>query len=153
MKCDKVIKSFLNQDDSRYPSLLIRSHMLVCTKCREEIRMMSNVFLKASVVSLYAMPKDLSDLVMRRIRLSETAYAKDISSTKWLFTGVIIFASIFMVSYSESFIWLRRHFGSELEVPLNMVLGLIITVYSASFVGTHLDGAKKLLEFINNKIH
>lgn len=152
MKCDKVIERFLNQNDSRYPSFFVRLHMLFCPGCRDEMRMLRDVILKSRSVSSYAMPRDLSNLIMGRIYKSDLVYEKNVSSTKWLFSGAVIFASIFLVSYSESFKWLKNHFGSGLEIPLYIILGMGITIYSASYIGTHIDVFKKLVEFVSNKI-
>jgi hypothetical protein len=107
----------------------------------------------------FQMTGDLSNAVIRKIYNSNQLYGtnadfeKNISPSKWFYSGVILFASIMLVSYSESFISLRKHLGSSLEIPLNIVLGLIITVYAASYIATHLEALKKFAEFINNKIH
>jgi hypothetical protein len=153
MKCKKIIDSFLNQDDSRYPVFLIRLHIAFCSRCRKEIRTLQKIFVKARTSSPFEMPGDMSGPVMRAIINSDVVYKKDISSGKWLFTGVVIFASIFLVSYSNSFIWLKSHFGSVLEVPLYMVLGLAITFYAALFIGTHIEMMRKFIEYLNDKIH
>jgi hypothetical protein len=153
MKCEKVIESFLKQDDSRYPAFLIRLHIAFCSRCREEIRALQKIFVEARTGYPFAIPRDMSGPVMRAIINSDLVYKKDISSVKWLFPGVIIFASIFLVSYSDSFIWLKGHFGGVLEVPLFIVLGLAITFYAALFIGTHLEMMGKFIEFINDKIH
>jgi hypothetical protein len=153
MKCERAIANFLNQDDSRYPVFFVRLHTAFCSRCRNEIKTLQNIFIQVRTGSSFAMPLDLSDPIMRRIIKSEVIYDKNISSTKWLLSGVIIFASIFMLSYSESFLWLRVHFGSELEIPLFMVLGAGITFYSALYIGTHIDSMKKFVKFIENRIH
>jgi hypothetical protein len=153
MKCEKIIASFLNQDDSRYPVFFIRLHIAFCSRCRNEIKALQNAFIRATTASPFSMPLDLSDPIMRRIFKSDVIYEKNISSAKWLFSGVIIFASIFMLSYSESFIWLREYFGRGLEIPLHIVLGLVITFYAALYIGTHIDDMKKFAKFIENRIH
>ncbi len=153
MKCERVIQSFLKQDDCRYPSILIRLHITFCSACREEIRNLQKIFVSVHKASPFAMPEDLSDEIMRRIFKSGPMFENNISSSKWFYTGVILFASIILVSYSDSFIWLREHFGRELEIPLNIVLGLAITSYAASYIGTHIEGVKKFAEFISHKIN
>lgn len=153
MKCEKAIASFLNQDDSRYPAFLIRLHIAFCSKCRKEISALQNIFVYARTSSPFIMPGDLSASIMRSIIKSDIVYKKDISSGKWLFTGAVIFASIFLVSYSDSFIWLKWHFGSGLEIPLYIVLGFIITIYFALYIGSHLDSLKKFVKLIENRIH
>jgi hypothetical protein len=159
MKCEKIIHSYLEQEESRYPSLRVRLHLLLCSSCREEVRGLQKVFVSARVMVPFQMTGDLSNAVIRKIYNSNQMYGtnadfeKNISPSKWFYSGVILFASIMLVSYSESFISLRKHLGSSLEIPLNIVLGLIITVYAASYIATHLEALKKFAEFINNKIH
>jgi hypothetical protein len=153
MKCEKAIASFLNQDDSRYPLFFVRLHIVFCAKCREEIKSLQKIFINARTDSPFIMSEDLSSPVICAIFKSDMVYKKDISSGKWLVTGAVIFSSIFLVSYSDSFIWLRGQFGSVLEVPLYMVLGLAITSYAALFIGTHLEMMGRFVVFISNKIH
>ena len=153
MKCEKVINDFLNQDDSRYPAFLIRVHIALCSKCREEIKALQNIFIQARTGSPFKMPQNLTDQVMRVVLNSDAVYEKNISSAKWLFTGLVILASIFLVSYSDSLIWLRSHFGSILEVPLFIVLGFVITIYSALYIGSHMDDLKKFIKYVENRIN
>ena len=153
MKCEKIINTYLNQDDSRYSAFQVRLHILFCRKCRTEIKAMQNIFVKARTNSPFIMPEDMADPVMRILFNSETFYEKNISSAKWFFPGAVIFSSIFLVSYSDSFIWLKLQFGGVLEVPVYIVLGLIITFYSALYMGTHTDELKKFLEFLESRMH
>ncbi|MFH0976683.1 MAG: hypothetical protein V1874_12945 [Spirochaetota bacterium] len=153
MKCEKAIADFINQDDSRYPAFLIRMHIAFCSKCRKEVREMQKAFVLARTTSPFVMSKDITESVMLAISKSDMFYGKNISSAKWISTGSVIFASIFLVSYSDSLIWLKTHFGSVLEVPLFMVLGSVITAYAALYIGTHINGLKRFVKFIESWIH
>ena len=152
MRCEEIIKKYLAQPDV-YPSLLIRIHMMICPGCREEIKGLQKVFTVARLESPYRMTSDLVDNIMQRITISNVAYERNVSSARWLSAGVIILASILMVSYSDSFIWVRGRFGRDIEIPINIVLGFIITSYSASYIATHLENIKKVLDFIHHKMH
>ena len=103
MKCEKIIDRFLNQDDSRFASFLVRVHIAFCLKCRNEIKALQKIFVKARTTAPFVTPYDMSDSVMRRILASETVHENNISTAKWFFPGAVIFASIFLVSYSDSF--------------------------------------------------
>jgi hypothetical protein len=153
MKCDKAIQNFLEQEDCLYIPFRVRWHALLCSECREEIQSLKKIFTKAQNSYCFPMPEDLSGIIMEKITESNIIYEGKVSSSKWLLTGVIIFVSIFLISYSDSFIWLRQYFGSDLEIPLNLVLGMVITLYAASFIGSHLDDVKKIIDFFNDKIH
>ncbi len=152
MKCDKAIQEFLEQEDCFYEPLRVRLHTLLCPKCRKEIRNLKNIFFTARISGGgIRMPEDLSGLIMNRIAESGMTHEKNVSQSKWLMSGAIIFLSIFLVSYSDSFIWLRKYFGSGLEIPVNMVLGIVVTLYASLFAGTHLEDVKKIMDYINKK--
>ena len=153
MKCNNAIQLFFESEDSGYIPFFVRWHMIFCRSCKDEIRAMQNVFKSAQIPSIIEIPKDMSGRIMNRIMDSNIVFERNISFSKWLFVGIVIFSSIFLISYSDSFAWLKQHFGSGLEIPLNVVLGLVITLYGASFIGTHIDEAKKFIEIIFSKMH
>lgn len=153
MKCEKAIHEFLEQEDCLYVPFGTRLHSLLCGECRKEIVNLRKEFLEAKNMRQFAMPADLGDQIMKKIAESGIVHERNVASSKWLVTGVIIFISIFLISYSDSFIWLKKIFGRELEIPLNLVLGVIITLYAASFIGSHIDDVKKVIGRISGKIH
>ncbi len=153
MKCNSVIKHFLELEDYMYLPYSIRWHILLCKSCRKEILSLQKNLNKVKRSEPFEMPNDLSSVIMDRIFASPVLYKKNISSTKWLSAGSLIFLSIFMISFSDSFTWLRHHFKGDLEVPLNIVMGIIITLYIALFIGAHLDEAKKVLAYFDKEAH
>ena len=153
MKCNNAIQSYFESEESGYIPLFVRWHMIFCRTCKNEIRAMQNIFKNARIPSIIEIPEDMSSRIMNRIADSNLIHEKNISFSKWLLTGVVIFSSLFLISYSDSFTWLKQYFGSGLEIPLNIVLGFVITIYAASFIGAHIDEAKKFVEIIYNKMH
>jgi hypothetical protein len=159
MKCEKIIQDFLQQEECRYPSFMIRMHTILCSSCRKEIRRLQKIFTNARSVSPFVIPGDMSNLVMRKIFNSDSmirdnaVFSRNISPSKWFYSGAILFSSIILVSYSESFSRLKVSLGSAIEIPLNIVLGLAITIYAASYIGTHIEELKRIAEFINHKMH
>jgi len=153
MRCNKMLQAFFESEESCYVPFLVRWHMMFCKSCRSEILAMRNIFRNARIHSTVAIPRDLTDSIMAKIGDSSELFEKSISFYRWLFVGIVIFASMFLISFSNSFTWLKQQFGSVLEIPVNIVLGFVISLYAASFIGTHIDEAKKLFEIINNKMH
>ena len=153
MKCNNAIQSFLESEDGGYIPFAVRWHIMLCRSCRNEIRVMRDIFLNAQIQPMIKIPRDMTDLIMRKIIDSDVVFEKNISFYRWLLAGLVILASMFLISYSNSFTWLKQHFGSGIEIPINIVLGLVISLYAASFIGTHIDEAKRFIEIINNKMH
>ncbi|MBN2040815.1 MAG: hypothetical protein JW864_12300 [Spirochaetes bacterium] len=153
MKCKNAIQSFLDSEDSCYIPFPARLHMVFCKSCRNEINTMRNIFNNAKYQPTPEIPVDMAGIIMDKISDSNIAFEKHISFYRWLFAGLVISASMFLIPYSDSFAWLKQHFGSGLEIPVNIVLGLVVTSYAASFIGTHIDEAKKIIKIISDKIH
>jgi len=141
MKCEKIINEFLRSESNRVP-LLIRLHLLQCAQCRHEIADLQNKIAMLRSDSAYKLPFDMTAQIMNRISLLGEIHARDLSDSKWIVTGVTIVASIILVTYSEPFRWLDRYFGGSFEIPLNIVMGIVITIYSAFYIGTRLDRLK-----------
>lgn len=152
MKCNSIMKCFMELDNYRSLPLQIRGHLIFCTRCRKDILSMRRALETILNKKPYDTSEDLSNNIMEQIATSQVIYKMDISSLKWISVGLIIFASIFLVSFSEPLNWLKGHFGWRLEVPLNIVLGLVISLYATLFIGTHIDEMKNILHFYRRTI-
>ncbi|MDY6934446.1 MAG: hypothetical protein SVZ03_09525 [Spirochaetota bacterium] len=152
INCDKIITRFLEMEDYRVIPLNIRVHMLFCNRCRVEVYMLKDALDEIREFNPFPLRKDLTDEIMQKILLTETPYKKEISTFNWVTAGLIIFLSIFLISYSEPMIWLKNQFGNNFEVPLSIVLGLIISIYSIVFIGTHLEKLKHSIGILKKKI-
>lgn len=152
MRCDENMQRFLELENSRYLPASIRMHMLLCPGCRKEIHTLQKAFMSFRRTSAFVMPEEMKNAIMLSVKNSQVTYEKNVSSIKWLFVGTMLFASILLIPYSDSLIWLKVQFGRDLEIPLNIVLGFLITLYSVSFIGSHLDSARELIAFIEKKI-
>lgn len=150
MKCDRIVKRYLEQQDIAMP-LSVRIHLLHCSKCRREIYGLFSLFADARIKTPFQANTDLSSVIMQKIALSGSSYEKRISFSQWLSTGIIILLSTFAFSYSDSFLWLRYYFGKGLELPVYLIMGTAITIYSVLFISSHLEDAKKILVFLERK--
>jgi hypothetical protein len=152
MKCNRIVERFLEREDNNSIPLSMRLHLVVCHSCRREIFELRNLFRSLRDVTPFDMDVDLSDLVMYRIKESEINYGNTISSIKWLIVGSVIFASIFLIHFSHSLLWLKFHLGRDLLIPLNIVMGLVISIYSAFVIGAHIDKLKTFMNSLYQRI-
>jgi len=105
--------------------------------------------------SSFGMNVDLSDKIMRVVSaLPEFSVNKtsQVSNFKWIMVGFIVFFSIPLLPFSDTFEWAKNFFGANLEVPVAILLGLWTTIYSLIYVGTHLENLKKNTDFYVSKI-
>ncbi len=151
MRCEKAINRFLGLDQQERFPLALKLHLAHCAKCRSEVSSLLRTFSSLGDVSGVSMPRDMSEGVMRVIRLSSTTYGRSMSFFNWMSGELIIIASLVLIQFSDPLLWLEGHFGGSLEVPLNIVLGLVITVYSSVFIGTHLKEFKGFVGRVQKK--
>jgi hypothetical protein len=139
MKCEAFMERFLMLDNGERPVLRMRLHLLRCAACRAETTLLSEAGRRMMEFPGRGMERDLSGAVMAGIMIAEAAYGRKVPYYNWIGAGAVMFASIFLVTASDSLTWLKTHFGGNLEVPLSIVLGIVITVYAAIFAGTHVE--------------
>jgi hypothetical protein len=144
MKCDDAIERFLQREDYHIP-LEIRLHILFCPLCRMEINRLRDFFISLRDYAPYSIKEDLTDSVMRFIQEDDVDSVQHISSRTWLIAGFVLLASNFIIQYSDSLRWLKTHFGRDLEIPLHIIMGLMISVYAVIFIGTHLEELKRYI--------
>ena len=151
MKCNSTIRSFLELDNYMALPFSIRLHMVFCKRCRDEIYSLQNTFLMLRESAPFDILDNLSSLVMNSIYAGPVLYPKNVSSAKWLSVGLLIILSMFGITFSNSFHLLKDYFGLPLEIPLNIVMGLAITIYVALFIGSHLEETRKFLSYFYKK--
>jgi predicted anti-sigma-YlaC factor YlaD len=139
MQCEKAIQAFLNLDHGEPIPPGVQKHIDECAACRRQVAMMQSVFRALAQTGVAETPAGTTDEVMAAVRSGGVAAEEPLSVAKWLATGVIIFASIVLVSFSNSHSWLSQVFGVSLELPLSLILGAAITIYASLFIGTHVD--------------
>lgn len=152
MKCTGIVDRFLELEDNLSIPFSIRLHIVICRRCRREIFTLRDAFKSFRNTAAFDMTGEVSDLVMWRIKESEMHYGNSISSLKWLMVGSVILASIFLIPFSNSLLWLKVYFGRDLMIPLNIVMGLVISVYSVLVIGAHTNELKTFMNSLYRKI-
>ncbi len=137
-KCRKIMKDYLLLDRHEYVPLKITAHLLVCRKCRSEVRLLTLAD-KACTKPL-TIPIPLSDdsivsimkAVIPNYTPDEPEFNK-VSLKRWVVSGlVMIFAMLFfgINSYSQN---------SQIAVAVYLVFAAVITAYLALFVASNMD--------------
>ncbi len=139
MKCEHAMKKFLELDNNGTLPLTLQIHLLTCKDCRDEVKKLQSAYLSLKDNPPYI--TSLTDTIMAQISLQKQYYQK-VSNFNWLAAGFIIFLSIGLISYSDTFEWLSMHFGTKITIPIYLVLGCIISGYIGSYVASHM---KKLV--------
>ncbi|MBN2080531.1 MAG: hypothetical protein JW838_16295 [Spirochaetes bacterium] len=146
MNCKEIQRLFLEMDnDSRIP-LAVHLHTFFCPRCRRDIALLGARFDSLREEAPYPMDRDLCERVMAEVFNSDISYEHEVSPTQWGVVGFIILMSLFLIPFSDSFGWLRGHFGRGLELPVSIVLGLAMTIFALAGVFSHMEGLKKIME-------
>jgi len=149
MKCNKAnkaVEEYLELEDYSHIPLIIKFHIIFCKECREEISRLRKVFGFIKDDSLYKSSYNISSSVMNIIRRESVYTAKTISVFKWITIGSVIFFSIFLINFSDSFLWLKKEFGSDYTLPMGIVMGFVVTAYSAILIGCNYEYIKKYID-------
>lgn len=146
MKCSKAVEDYLKLENFSHTPVLLKIHLMFCRKCRNEVLQLHKAFNMLKGDSIYKSHYDITASVMDIIRKESVYTVKTISGFKWVTIGLIIFFSILLINFSDSFLWLKNEFGSDYTIPLSIVMGFVFTAYSAVFIGCNYEDIKKYLE-------
>lgn len=149
MKCDKAVESFMELDDYREIPFLLRLHILICKKCRAEVAALTAALDILASESPFKVQRSFTLSVMNKITGESLSHGGKVSGAKWVFAGTVLFLSIFLVNFSESFIWLEEQFGSQYTIPFSIVLGLVLTAYLSIVIGCNYEAVKKYLDHLH----
>ncbi len=158
MTCDRAMEAYLRLDRDEAPSRELAAHIESCPLCGREVWGLT--------ASLQAFPptadcrpgRDLAGPVMARIADLKAAPGPDalswrsreerplLSLYNWIGTGLMILAGMILIPYSTIPPLLNRIVGPDWELSLHLVLGLVITIYTTLFIGSHLTDLRRLLK-------
>lgn len=141
MKCETFIEKYTALDNLQGPGFLMRLHLLGCARCRKEAVRLDAVYRRVKMMEPDLLRGDLSERIMSAIRFSGVPYGKKVSMANWVSAWSLLVASFFLVQFSEPRMWLGDQLGRGLEMALSVCLGVLITIFSAVFVGAHMREA------------
>ena len=151
MQCNEVMTNYLKTDSYKNLSLRVRFHIYFCPDCKKETRLMTKNLDLIKNTPPFIMKSSVVDEVMKAIGDNQIQQeSRTVSNFKWLLAWAIILASIFMIPFNRQLAWLRESFGGYFELPLVIVLGLAITLYSVIYIATHLEKIKDKVQLNNH---
>ncbi len=145
MKCETFMKRFLENDEAGSLSPAIRIHLFRCARCAGEVRAFRLAMADLRPYEPFVLDGIESARIVDSV-MRQPEYRKSISLFNWVGAGVLMFVGIFLAPFSDQFMSLRDHFGGDLEVPFSLVMGVMVTIYAAIFIGTHMDELSRWLE-------
>lgn len=145
-KCTQIMTDYLALDRNEHVPLSITAHLLVCKKCRTEVRLLTMAD-KACTQPL-SIPIPLNDETITSIMKAIIPDYKGeqdfslgkVSLKRWVISGTLmIFAMLFfgINSYSHD---------PRIAILIYLIFAAVITVYLALFVASNMDFFVKKLE-------
>lgn len=137
MNCDRAMERILSADADGRLSLSTRLHLLCCPQCAAEARRLRKALIFMKSAFLPAAP-DLSGRILEVVSALEPRPAAPVSFKKWITVGMSIIAAMVLSPLGADYGWVQKSFGTGFLLPINLILGFILAVYCALFIGTHL---------------
>lgn len=151
MTCEKIILQYLRQENPDRLSMLVRLHIMHCPRCRAEIKLLQKEMADLRNTYPFQMPRDITAAIMTRVLSIDAVSPKTVISYQWLLAGFTILFSIALVSFSDTLTEMKNFFGSDLDFPLHLVLGLLITSYASITAAVHLSRLKTIFSVKQEK--
>lgn len=137
-KCGQIMHDYLLLDRHEHVPLKITAHLLVCKKCRTEVRLLTIADKACTKPISIPVPitSDSITSIMKAVIPNYTAEEPEfnkVSLKRWVVSGlVMIFAMLFfgINSYSQN---------SQIAVSVYLVFAAVITAYLALFVAGNMD--------------
>jgi len=146
MKCEKFMTEFMAIDDYENMGLSMKLHQFTCRRCSTEARELTTAMRILQQGTPFRMKSSISDKVMSAIIKREAFSENRITWTNWISIGSLIFLSILLINFSDSFIWLKAEFGADLTIPVSVVLGSIFSLYAMIVTAVNYESMKSVVE-------
>ena len=147
MRCDEFLDRHDRLDSGEEPGLFLRLHLLSCPGCRARVARHEadlEAIRAAAAGPVDAVLEDAIEArVMAAVRLMP-APRRALHARDWAISGLVLFASVALVPFDANYGILRDLFGEGFTMPLCLVLGLVLTIYGAVFIGTHMTELEPL---------
>lgn len=141
-----------DDDDNPVPlfqKIRINLHIIFCPHCADELKrledcreLMRSGFIPAS--------PSFEDRIMERLpsmnreeqdddqTIAVTESPGGFSFRTWVIIGFFVLASLASPFFEMNFLKLVSYFGSSFLVPLGITVGIMLSIYGAFFIGSHL---------------
>lgn len=149
MLCEFFRDRYDRLDAGERPGLLLRLHLMSCPSCREEFeRSEAAIASYRRAFGAEASPSggsdDLEERIMAAVRLLPPPKRSG-GLRNWILVGLVIALSMALIPFGDDFNAIKALFGTSYTLPLMLVLGIVITLYGAVFIGTHMAELEPLV--------
>ncbi|MCL2557875.1 MAG: peptidoglycan-binding protein [Treponema sp.] len=146
MKCRKIIDIIYEMDDAPFlDRALAAAHLLFCESCSAEARRLREGMDAMGEASFPPAPSAIEDSVMALIAEEEGAFEPadfaapgGFSFKGWIAAGVVMLVSLATIFFGMEFSNVARAAGMSFMIPIGITIGILLTVYGALFIGSHL---------------
>jgi len=147
MNCSEILSLVYEESDSMplFNQLRVWLHTIFCPNCAQEIE---RYHVSRSILQneFFPVSPGLEESIMAKIdALDEERDVKDdyaipggISTRGWIIAGLIIIISLATAFFGFDFRHLTDESGISFLLPMGITIGIVITTYSALFIGSHL---------------
>lgn len=154
MTCEQATSAYFDLDRGEAPTGALADHIRHCPYCSSMAHRLDGgmeILVERTLRPATGLSQDVFiQSVMARVRQESAPFNEEAAEEqnplmRWIVVGVIILAAIPLSSFSDSLSWLSQLFGSRLDFPLHLVLGLAFTIYALFFIGSHLKELSRRL--------
>jgi hypothetical protein len=149
MKCDTLLKAYLESNTGKGLSLYITLRLLFCRKSRNDILLHQKTLGNCQKSSSFRINGSLVGSVLYAINQGKV-YTREISPFRWFLAGMILVVSRVIVEYSDSFNEITDILGENFVLPMNIMTGLLITFYGITFIFSQMDRLMNLSSSLMN---
>jgi len=152
MNCSKILDMVYHYSDNEQDGegsmpflsrIQVWLHIFFCPDCAREIERFETA---RGIMRTDFFPSSpgLEELIMAKISAEEEqAETADVipgglSTRGWVIAGLIIFVSLVTAFFGLDFHRIARETGMSFLLPVGITIGIVLTTYSAFFIGSHL---------------
>ena len=157
MNCSKILDIVYeysgNEHDSEgsmpfFSQIQVWLHIMFCPDCAGKIERLENARCVMRSDFFPSSPgcgswSGIEDSIMARIAAEEedteySAVPGGFSTRGWIITGLVILISLATVFFGLDFQKIASETGMSFLLPVGITIGIVLTVYGAFFIGSHL---------------
>ncbi|MDR0313336.1 MAG: peptidoglycan-binding protein [Treponema sp.] len=141
---DSIYEYFGEESIPLVERLRLQLHLFFCPYCAEEFRKLQAIH-DMLHAEFFPPAPSFEDSVMEQIKSMEQIPAETIpeapggfSFRAWIVIGFFVFISLLTSFFGIDFIKAAFGQSSSFLVPLGITVGIVLTIYGALFIGSHL---------------
>lgn len=138
--CGATMEKYLSLDKGEHIPLSVTLHLLICERCRNEVRFFRKAETAAASNAQVGITDKSISAVMEKIYASEEHLENKVSLSKWIIGGIVI-----MAMFLASAFFSHGINSNALKLCIYTELAVLITVYCALFIRSNMDFFVKLI--------